>query len=179
VTTGPLVSTPVDVDVYLDVDGVLNAVWAGSTVPDWGWVEGSLRTERILGFPITWSALLIDRLNALAERPHVHFHWLTTWFYDAPNVLCDRIGLRGQDWPVLGAEDFHSPRAVTDWWKLPPARAAAEGSGRRVLWIDDDLLDRGALEWAMTLGDRIMLVLPSTGVGITKDMMSTIEEWVG
>jgi hypothetical protein len=179
VTTPPPMSTQNDVDVYLDVDGVLNAVWAGSTAPKWGWADLSLRTELILGFPITWSAQLIDRLNVLAERPHVHFHWLTTWFYDAPNVLCDRIGLQGQDWPVLGAEEVHSPRAMTHWWKLPAARAAAEASGRRVLWIDDDLLDLRALEWAKTLGDRIMLVLPSTRVGITKDMMTTIEEWVG
>ncbi len=178
-TTGPPMSTQADVDVYLDVDGVLNAVWAGSTAPNWGWVDVSLCTERILGFPITWSAQLIDRLNALAERPHVHFHWLTTWFFDAPNVLCDRIGLKGQGWPVLGAEDFGSPRALAEWWKLSAARAAADGSGRRVLWIDDDLLDRPALEWAETLGDRIMLVLPSTRVGITTDMMTAIEEWVG
>ncbi len=42
----------VAVDVYLDVDAVLNPVWAGSTVPQWSCVEVSTRFQN----PVSRSA---------------------------------------------------------------------------------------------------------------------------
>lgn len=164
-----------EVDVYLDVDGVLNAV-TGS-LPQWGWSAESHRCTRVNGFLISWSTELIDRLNALAVQPHVNFHWLTTWLRDAPEILADKIGLHGKDWPVIGETQYASI-SYPDWWKLSAAQTAATESGRRVVWIDDDLSHPPAREWAVTLGESIMLVQPDTRVGVTKDMMDMIEAWV-
>lgn len=162
-----------EVEVYLDVDGVINALGRGRSP----WPEGSLRQRRINGFIITWSTDLIDRLNALAARPHVHFHWLTTWLSDAPQMLAPQIRLDGADWPVVGA-DHHETVAYPDWWKLHAIREVIS-EDRRAVWIDDDLYEPKAKDWALTLGDRIMVVQPDPRVGIGPDMMSMIEEWIG
>ncbi len=167
------------VDVYLDVDGVLNAL---HSKPGWGWSEESMRAEVINGFLIRWSTELVGRLNDLAALPHVQFHWLTTWLDLAPQMIAPPLGLKGaEEWPVLGAEDHDAPRKMSDysWWKLHAARRHAEETGHRVVWIDDDLYDTSARQWATTLGDRIMLVQPDYNHGVTKPMMEKIEEWVG
>lgn len=164
-----------EVDVYLDVDGVLNAVT--SRDPDWGWSPRSVRRQTIAGFPICWSAELIDRLNALAACPGVHFHWLTTWEHDAPQILAGKIGLVGSQWPVIGTQERYSKELTGGWWKLTALRDVAS-KDRRIVWIDDDLIDSSARAWASTLRERILLVQPDVRVGLTKDMMTGIEQWI-
>lgn len=159
-------------DVFLDVDGVLNAVTPWT--PEWDW-DCSPERRGIAGFGICWAPPLIERLNALAARPHVQFHWLTTWLDDAPRKLCSQIGLNGSDWPVIGHQEYLAVRQ--GWWKLPAIQGSVR-EGHRVVWIDDDLIDTTAREWAKTLGPQIMLVQPNPHVGLTQQMVEFIQAWI-
>lgn len=164
------------VDVYLDVDGVINAVYPSDSSPEWGWSRPG-ENRRASGFPIHYSPELVAALNELAARPHVRFHWLTTWLDHAPRYLTRRIGLHGKDWPVVGKMHMYSRDAGISWWKLAAIQEHVDPSNR-IVWIDDDLIDDGAREWAASLGDRILLVQPDPYVGITKDMFKFIDDWI-
>lgn len=168
------------VDIYLDVDGVLNAV-CPDTPQTWGWGESECVTVK--GFPIRYSPKMVDRFNALAARDDVQVHWLTTWLRDAPEMLCRKIGLDGCGWPVLGAAEWAAPRKMSDysWWKLPAARAHFLSNGNRAVWIDDDLTDFAAQEWAAphVADGTLLLVTPLTHRGLTLAEFDAIEAWIG
>lgn len=158
-----------DVSIYLDVDGVINAV--SPSPVSWGW-EGEGRVERINGFPIRWAPQLVDALNDLASRPHVHMHWLTTWEGDAPRDLCPVIGLDGGDWPVLRNDPAYEPTALS-WWKLAALQAHLPDD-RRAIWIDDDIaFDRTAQTW-LDETPRVTAFSPRTWLGLTRAQMNLV-----
>lgn len=133
--------------IYLDVDGVLNAVTRKNPTPAAvGWPEDGWETAPINGYPIRWNRELITALNELAAREDVTFKWLTTWTHDAAKILSPAIGINGQDWEVL---DRDSDGPFRPWWKLEAIRADVEAeSPDKFIWIDDDLsAEREALEW--------------------------------
>lgn len=133
--------------IYLDVDGVLNAV--NKRIPTMtGWGEYTRR--KVNSFQVLFAPALIEVLNELASREGVTFKWLTTWERDAAEDLSPAIGLNGQEWQVLGG-DQHSWHG-RDWWKLQAIRADVEAtSPSRFFWIDDDLdAERHAREWLST-----------------------------
>lgn len=160
-----------EVNVYLDVDGVINAVAANR--PSWGW-EGEQGVVSINKFSIRYSLDLVAALNALADRPGVHMHWLTTWEEDAPNDLCPAIGLRGQDWPVLHNHPRHEPTSDA-WWKLHALREHLPDD-RRAVWIDDDITwATDAREW-LRFNPSVRWVSPHVQTGITRKQMRQIED---
>ena len=165
-------------NVYLDVDGVLNAV-SLATPASWGW--GESECVRVNGGQIRYSPLLVQRFNALAARPDVQVHWLTTWLDLAPKMLAGAIGLAGESWPVLGEREYQ--RLDGTWWKLPAAsdHFLARRDDRAV-WIDDDLLyDGGARRWAepYVASGALLLVAPETRCGLTRAQFDAIEAWIG
>lgn len=155
------------VHVYLDVDGVLNAVTSKRT-PAWGWGESEV--VKVNGFQIRYSPAMIARLNALAES--VQFFWLTTWLSDAPRLLCPQLGLDGEAWPVLDAEE--PPGAP--WWKLTAIRDHVNATApEQVFWIDDDIsFDHMAKEW-IAAEPRVTGISPRTDVGLTTEGLGLIE----
>lgn len=160
-----------EVWIYLDVDGVLNAVSNGR--PEWGW-ECDPDENWVNRFSILTSRELVAEVNALAERPHVRMHWLTTWEDDAAKDLCPAIGLNGQGWPVLHNERRYEPTA-TAWWKLNALREHLP-EGQRAIWIDDDIrFDRPANEW-LAENPNVTPVCPRTELGITRRQMRLIAE---
>lgn len=171
-------------DVYLDVDGALNVLGQSRNIAEElakaGW-PGAAQTDRAeLGmdsYPIRWSPHLIRRINALSAREDVQFHWLTTWRDFAPKILPDMMGIDGEGWPVLGHREYLIGSAG-EWWKLSTIRRHASTHENRIVWIDDDLDDRDAREWAAGLGDRILCVQPDPRRGITLGQMDFIEGWV-
>lgn len=164
-------------DVFLDVDGVINAVtWKREKEVPAGWPEH--KQVKVNGFTITYAPELINRLNALAARDDVTFHWLTTWEHDAPNILSEQIGLNGKDWPVLVDPRPSVKFSDYSWWKLYAAKKHALDSENRIVWIDDDLYDTTAREWLATQGARILAVQPSSHIGVTRDLMDNIEHWI-
>lgn len=160
-----------EVWVYLDVDGVLNAVHYAR--PSWGWT-GPEAVISVNKFSIRVSTELVAAINALAAQPHVRMHWLTTWEDDAPNDLCPAIGLNGRDWPVLRRENRHEPTSMA-WWKFHVIREHLP-NGQRAIWIDDDLKsDRPAAEW-LADNPNVTPVCPRTELGVTRRQMRLIAE---
>lgn len=159
--------------IYLDVDGVLNAVTR--KIPDWGW--DTHRTKRVNGYPITWSPDLIEVLNVVAATPGIGVYWLTTWCHDAPEKLAHALGIQhGDEWPVVGYE--HWRRSVgLPWWKHLAIVEHLEGFDGPVLWIDDDHgADPACVAW-LSGQPQILAMAPSTGVGITRDEAAIIRRF--
>lgn len=163
-------------NVYLDVDGVINAL--NGTRPPWGWDEDG-QVASVNQFSIRWATGLIAALNALAAADHVHMHWLTTWEHDAPRDLCPAIGLNGANWPVLVREPRHEPTALA-WWKhhalaehLPFERAA--------VWIDDDLVydPSGDTRRFLAGHPNVVPVCPVSSVGLTRAQAGLVLEVAG
>jgi hypothetical protein len=144
--------------IYLDVDGVLNAVTRHVPTTT-GWAEYARR--KVNSFPIMFAPALIEALNELAARDDVTIKWLTTWEHDAANDLSPALGINGKDWEVLtGDQDaWHG----AGWWKLEAIRADVEATTPdKFFWIDDDLgAELPALDWVATRPE---------GVGITPNM---------
>ena len=164
--------------IYLDVDGVLNAVSKRHpSLSATGWDKWE--TAPVNGWPILWSPELIAELNELAARDDVTFKWLTTWTDDAAKVLSPAIGIKGQEWEVLHG-DQHAWGGRRGWWKLEAIRADVEATNPDLfIWIDDDLsMESEALEW---VGDsaRRVAISPFMREGLTRENIATILELIG
>ena len=159
--------------IYLDVDGVLNAVSKKSpTLTATGWDEWE--TAPVNGWPILWAPELITALNELAAREDVTFKWLTTWTDDAAKVLSPAIGINGQEWEVLHG-DQHAWGGRRGWWKLEAIRADVEETNPDLfIWIDDDLsMESEALEWVGDSDSRVA-ISPFMREGLTRENIETI-----
>src|SRR3954471_16771665 len=128
--------------LLLDVDGVLNA--ARLDLPE-GWRRGVFN-----GFVLSWDPTITARLRELHESGRVEIQWLTTWAWNADQLLAEPMGLpRGLkthaeegavSTGLLGACGGRS-----GWWKLDLAGKVAEAEpDRRIVWIDDDLAEQAA-----------------------------------
>lgn len=158
--------------IYLDVDGVLNAVSGRQPSKRIvGWDE--YREVHVKGFRIHYAPALIQAINALAARDDVTIKWLTTWKHDAAKQLSAAIGIDGQGWDVLDG-DLHAWGGDA-WWKLTAIRDDHDGG--KTIWIDDDIIaELPAMEWAAN--HNILLVSPSTTHGLTKDDLDAITAFI-
>ena len=159
--------------IYLDVDGVLNAVqkrYPSAAATGWNLWE----TKPVNGWPILWAPALIDELNALAAQPDVTFKWLTTWTHDAAKILSPAIGINGQDWHVLDG-DQHGWRGA-DWWKLQAIQAdVLSTTPDQFIWIDDDIsAERAAIEWVAGR-DNGYAISPFTVEALTRSDLDEIK----
>lgn len=165
--------------IYLDVDGVLNAVTHKSpSLTKLGWGRwDAWRTAPVNGWPILWAPDLIAALNELSEREDVTFKWLTTWTDDAAKVLSPAIGINGQKWEVLHG-DLHGWRG-RKWWKLEAIRADVEAIWPdRFIWIDDDLsLESAAIEWLEGRANGVG-ISPFMREGLTRDNLALITKFI-
>lgn len=179
--------------VYLDVDGVINALGSTKFLDKWGWSHDSLvrknlslsdeKDKRI--FPIRVSSELVARLNALAERGDVQMHWLTTWQQDAPGVLCPEFDINGRDWTVHYFTDVMGEwfSDTSGWWKLLIMREQYHTlpEGDRLVWLDDELRSsRHAREFIFACDrSRLIAIGPVSQNGLSREGMDVIEEFVG
>jgi len=152
------------INVYVDVDGVLNGVYAQAG--QGGWNPSCLRREQINGFRITWHTDMINRLHNLLDQPHVHPVWLTTWEDDAPRLIAPALCI-GFDWPVLHPTQttFGKQREVFD--------DVEDTQPDKVLWLDDD----AAYSRDYFTGN-FKRISPYTGTGLTPDHLTEIEEFL-
>ena len=158
--------------LYLDVDGVLNAVNFG--LPQWGW--GDPTRVEVNGWPITHSPDLVAAINEVAATPGIGVYWLTTWCHDAPSKLAPALGLQGADWPVVGYDRWRSDDHKA-WWKLLAIQEHLDGFEGGVLWIDDDLhYDRAAVEWLRD-NPLVLGLCPRTENGITRRQADIVSDF--
>ena len=123
--------------VLLDVDGVINDLWAlshRSNLP-----EGEYDVFRAGVFMIFMPIEMPDLIQHLTQVAEVH--WCTTWRERANGEIRKKLGIE----PLPVITDFRD--RSDPWWKP----AAAEGlvkealeSDREVFWIED--FDGGYLE---------------------------------
>ncbi len=164
--------------IYLDVDGVINAISSGAPRPTTHWM-GQWRKETIAHFPIHWSQELIEELNAIAALPDVSVKWLTSW-EGAAHELAASVGLvGGHEWEVIPGVEDDNP-ATWDWWKLAKIREdIAATRPDKVVWIDDDISsDPKTVTWLMSPGVDILPICPQTLHGLTRKHIRQIHEFL-
>ncbi|QFG09588.1 hydrolase [Arthrobacter phage TripleJ] len=161
--------------VYLDVDGVLNAVSRRTpSVKITGWDDWTIK--RVGRWPIHHSPAMISELNALAARDDVTFKWVTTWEDSAAKELSPAIGINGQGWEVLRG-DQHAWHGQ-DWWKLKAVRDDVDASSGSFIWIDDDIsAERHAIEWAQSRDD-VLILSPSSTQALTREDLNFAKSFI-
>lgn len=160
--------------IYLDVDGVINAIRNGTpSQKRTGFKD--FRRVIVRGFQIQYAQELIDQLNALADHEDVTICWLTTWEEQAPKELAPALGINGQNWEVLTG-DVHAWQG-RNWWKLNAIRDhVGEHQPDLAIWIDDDIkLEREALYWVAET-EGVMAISPDALDGLLQSDLDHIHE---
>lgn len=166
-------------NIYLDIDGVLNAMSHKPPKMNTQWY-GEWREEKIMGYTILWSVELVERLNALAERPDVQVKWLTTWRQDAAQTFSAPVGINGQEWFFFDDHDREMGN-LEEWWKFRHFRKDFEdGVAEKYVWIDDDLMwEKHSREWMENISTDLLLpISPNSNHGITRKQMELIESFL-
>ncbi|WP_062077197.1 hypothetical protein [Demequina globuliformis] len=175
--------------VYIDVDGVINAQpdspddlehWPPDT-----WQRRHVNFGAPMGSgTLTWNLAAIDSLHMIENTPDVHMWWCTTWGNYAVELLAPNIGI-GHDWRVAPWHVRNTPSSL-DWWKAAHVRHALQHSDDRVVWIDDEITqwqtsqrnsgNDGELAWLNT--DRLLTICPNTRCGLTPEHFNEIEAFL-
>lgn len=158
--------------IYLDVDGVINAIRNGTpSQKRTGFKD--FRRVTVRNYQIQYAQELVDWLNTTAARPGVTIVWLTTWEEQAPQELAPALGIHGQSWEVLTG-DQHAWQG-RNWWKLGAIRDhVGEHQPDLAIWIDDDIkLEREAIYWAAET-ENVMAISPDPLDGLTHDDLDSI-----
>lgn len=166
------------INIYLDVDGVINAV--GTDIAKLPNITGLSRYKHAKAgsIPIVCSQDVVDFLSELGSTPGVAIKWLTTWEEDARTELCPAIGLAGHQWEVLtGEQDDWQGK---NWWKL---KAIQDDMGKcspdLALWIDDDIqYEKAAREWADSQPE-VLRLSPRTWDGLNRNELQWVQRRVG
>lgn len=148
--------------LYLDVDGVLNALSNVHAFDD-------AEPHAIAGYQLLLSAEQGRRLAAL----DADIRWLTTWGRDA-YLVGERIGLPSL--PVAA----DPPDAVTSSgpWKYEAVRRQVEDERRPFVWIDDNAISRPARAWAERLDLAHLLIAPDPLRGVGPDDLGRVEGFI-
>ncbi|MBB4742347.1 hypothetical protein BJY16_005806 [Actinoplanes octamycinicus] len=159
----------------LDVDGVVNAYYAGwrrepHVVQVWSAADQ-------YSYRIRWEPRVVDAINRIHHDRLAEVRWCSTWCTDIQNL---------QD--ALAAGPFRTafPARANDLsWAEMKARAALEvlGSGRPLVWTDDEEIG-AARERHPRLGDaerdgRALLVAPSGSCGLRPRDIRRIAAFLG
>lgn len=171
------------VRIFLDVDGVINAVPADHSrlMHLWGDIKDFKVKMPTFKYPlqITFAQGVIDFLNQLIEEGH-EVLWLTTWEERANTWICPNVGLK----KLKLAGEYNLCFNNKLWWKHEIVKNLWENDPVPFVWLDDDLgatlLDGGdsALEWAKNLAEHCLAVAPDTRVGLTPANLDQISEFI-
>jgi hypothetical protein len=163
--------------LFLDVDGVINSFSDRPPRKNSGWL-GEWRAEKIGGVRVLWSVELIERLNALADRPDVEIVWATDWRSEAPEILSGVIGAKGRHWAVLDPSDAHL-EAFEPWWKHDYIREYLDTANPdRAIWVDDNLHNaKNARYWLAERGENFLGLATNPYHGLTRGGIKIIENY--
>jgi len=184
--------------IYLDVDGVLNAIPAASDiVTRTGWP----RFERVQvnGYWITFAPELLRALEAIHDWTHwsldgdeeedsVEIVWLTTWREKATADLAPAIDFNAKHWRVVSDGDSahgYVKLGFSDysyWWKVDAlATDLIENPVDYVVWLDDDQVayNDSVTSIIKKFNDtQFLTIAPHTTVGLTRDHIDLIRQFV-
>lgn len=156
--------------VYIDVDGVLNALpssWHTLDEEVVGWSDSAWQRKLIYGYWFNWNTELIDALNDI-QAAGVEFRWLTTWCELAPEYVAPELKLAGSEsWTVTQGVKHRDIRQYYEiggvWWKHHLLdKDLAEDPADRVAWLDDD-----HAFYKTEVDDHILALAPDERVGLT------------
>lgn len=167
-------------NIYLDVDGVFNAVSDAAPRTNTGWHGDWVGPVKVGGISILYSVELVAAVNELAARPGVTVKWLTAWEELATDELAPAIGLgAGSDWEVITGVEDDDPQNF-NWWKLDRVRKdLASSNPDRAVWVDDDIAyDPKTLVWLMSPGLPVLHLSPRTLHGMTRGDVQRIHDFL-
>ncbi|MHA3723835.1 HAD domain-containing protein [Leucobacter sp. HY1910] len=158
--------------IYLDFDGVLNAIRTGtSQLPRVTGFSGYQRSQ-ISGFIITWSPEVLRRIESLQRTAEIW--WLSTWR--------DQTALIEQQLPVKldGWLDFED-EGLSYSGKLEALLADQAEHPRPFIWVDDEEHDH--YRAAQVRGELPeltghLLIEPRTRAGLTVDHFERMEAFL-
>lgn len=176
--------------IYLDVDGVLNALdpfrlsnhtpggetWPDFTEHDIAVTEDGIRHVYRLHLSKLMAAALWDVSGG-------DIIWHTTWNQDKHGHVTGLAGLALSnrkisprlDWPELPILPYSKARN-DEWWKHTEIKTA--GTPEKFVWIDDDFAyELEAREWTEKNGG--LWIAPDSRVGITPDHIKRIADYYG
>lgn len=170
--------------VFLDMDGVINAISKKPPVQNTGWA-GEWKTEKVEGWDILWSTELIDHLNFLNTLEDVQIVVLSTWRTKAVEHLFPAFGLEAkEDWVVLDPDGVSHGyaggwRFNTQWWKLTEVQNFVDDHhGDRFIWLDDDInLSAAALDYVENHSE-ILAIAPQSAHGLTSGHVKAIMDFI-
>ena len=176
--------------VFIDVDGVINAV---------GDKHGRLSPNRARHFlsvevpagdgetvTVLYRPDVVARLRDLSESGRAEFVWLTTWRHIAREHVAPLIGL--PDWeaiphPIDVGEDTdgvaaHQWDRARPWWKTQGVLDRT-ADGRQFAWLDDDLAPATKRRVRELRPQPSLLVTPPSGIGLTSRLVAQLELFCG
>jgi hypothetical protein len=167
----PSTDTDRSVRVFLDIDGVLNAVTRRPDPRQWpDWREG-----RAEGFTIRYSPTVGRFFRALAEDPAVGLCWLTTWESRANQYIGPMLGI--PELPVAGVR----PTYERGSWKLEVVQDWYRRDGLPFVWLDDDLdrlADGEATAWLDSLSGHALGVRTDLSKGLTRRDLDAVSRFI-
>lgn len=156
--------------IYLDVDGVLNAV--DKKFPTGSWENWD--RVGVNGYSIAYSPDMVSALNDIAEMDDVEIVWLTTWQANAKTMIAPAIGLKGEEWDValnldMDAHGFAIHQPFGGWWKMNTLKNHVYNNPvDKIIWIDDDIAhEQTAPAWFGNFKQKTIAIAPFTMEGLT------------
>ena len=171
--------------LFLDVDGVLNAV-TRKTPSSWDdWKETT-----VLGYRILYSPSVVSFLNALSHT--VDIVWLSTWRNRANVDLAPALGLEG---PWVVAEDLVRPGMRVEellpgttrypwemsWHKYQVLLSVLAKSDPDVVfaWVDDDLDKKHKVALKRTFVAQALIIKPYQAVALEPSHLARLATHFG
>ncbi len=159
-----------DVPVWLlDIDGVINAVAREPVPGSWPadqWVRvlvpAQLPELGAMVFPILAARPVLEFVSETVRTRTAQVYWHSTWREAAVTDLAPVLGL--PDIPVSDAPEWDD-RPQDLWWKLPAARRVV-GSGRRLVWTDDDIAEFPSDVEDLRRRQDTLLISPPRSIGL-------------
>ncbi|TDP92307.1 hypothetical protein EDF62_1512 [Leucobacter luti] len=115
--------------IYLDFDGVLNAISTGVTQLPRITGFGGYRRVKVSSYTVTWSREVLDRLRLLQDIADIH--WLSTWRADTA-IIERELPVKLDGWFDFQNDDLsHSG-------KLEALLIDQAEAPRPFIWVDDE-----------------------------------------
>jgi len=169
-----------DHTLYLDFDGVLNAV-----EPQHDKVENFvIKIENSLNFLpetfIVYSPNVVETLERLREQYKMELVWLTTW-NENNTVLRLAEHLKGLDHGRVLPANLHTAKVgKREWtqWKAEAILEDQKASERPFIWVDDN----AHKYWGEAVNEGTeassLFVTPNSTWGLTKNNLDKMEQFL-